>query len=132
MHITTRDTLHTHLREFEKYNMVLNMLSITQQKILLALLRAKKPVTVRKLMEYAGIQYNIKHHLEYLSSLDLIKVDCEDGFPRRKLVALTDRGRAIANLIREIDSLLNSSESTNEKEITVTQLTPVKTRQDNS
>ena len=70
-------------------------------------------------MEYAGIQYNIKHHLEYLSSLNLIKVDCEDEFPRRKLVALTDRGRAIANLIKEIDSLLNNGEPANEKEVAV-------------
>ncbi|MCD6428589.1 MAG: hypothetical protein J7L12_03110, partial [Desulfurococcales archaeon] len=107
--------IHTHLREFVKYDMVLSMLSITQQKILLALLRAKKPVTVRKLMEYAGIQYNIRSHLEYLSSLDLIKVDREVDFPRRKLVTLTSRGRAVANLIKEINTLLNNTEAVGEE-----------------
>jgi len=99
--------------------MVLRMLSITQQRILLALLRAKKPVTVRKLMEYAGIRYNIRPHLEYLSSLDLIKVDSEDEFPRRKLVTLTSRGRAVANLIKEIDTLLNNTEAVNEGSKTI-------------
>ncbi len=95
------------------------MLSITHQKILLALLRAGKPVTIRRLMEYAGIQYNIKPHLEYLSSLNLIKVDSENRFPRRKLVTLTSRGRAVANLIKEIDTLLNNTEVVDEESKTV-------------
>ena len=95
------------------------MLSMTQQKILLALLKAKKPVTVRKLMEYAGIQYNIRSHLEYLSSLNLIKVDSEDEFPRRKLVTLTSRGRAVAYLIKEIDTLLNNTEAVDERSRTI-------------
>ena len=91
------------------------MLSVTQQKIQLALLRAGKPLTVRKLMEVAGIQYNIRMHLEYLSSLKLITMNIEDTFPRRKFVMLTNRGLVIAKLLEQINSILNETH----KEITI-------------
>jgi len=86
------------------------MLSITQQKILLALLRAGEPLTVRKLMEIAGIQYNIKSHLEYLNSLGLIVINSEEEFPRRKLIALTKRGLTVAKLLEQVVNTLDATE----------------------
>ncbi|RLG74625.1 MAG: MarR family transcriptional regulator [Thermoprotei archaeon] len=84
------------------------MLGIAQQRILLALLKEGKPTHVRRVMELAGIQYNIRHHIEALRSLELVEVR-ENGYPRRKLVSLTEKGVRVARLLREIESLLQNS-----------------------
>ena len=58
-------------------------------------------------MEVAGIQYNIRYHIEVLQRLDLVDVK-EDGYPRRKVITLTEKGMRVAKLLYEIESLLKS------------------------
>lgn len=82
------------------------MLKVVQQRILLTLLKSKTPLTVRKLMTKADIKFNIKKHIEILKNLDLLKVEEEKDFPRRKLISLTEKGREVAELLLKIEMIL--------------------------
>lgn len=85
------------------------MLRVIQQRILLTLLKSRDPLTVRKLMNRANIKFNIKGHIEVLENKKLIVIEEEKGFPRRKFISLTKRGREVAELLLKIEALLKDN-----------------------
>lgn len=88
-----------------------NSLKVLEQtcapRVLVLLLEEKKPLTIsnlrRKITSSQDALYNA---LKLLHEYGLIKEEREENFPRRRLISLTDQGRKIAELLVEIEKVL--------------------------
>lgn len=71
----------------------------------LVLLLSAKEMSIIELRKFLG-QYALYSAIETLKKLGLIEDTREEIFPRRRLLKLTQKGRKIALLIKQINEIL--------------------------
>jgi DNA-binding HxlR family transcriptional regulator len=79
-------------------------------RILLSLLKGESKTS--ELIEKAKCPYTTLYtSLSLLRNLGLVEVEIVKKYPRKKIVKLTERGRRVAELLKQIDDIVKSSES---------------------
>ncbi|MDI6889021.1 MAG: hypothetical protein QMC78_04965 [Methanocellales archaeon] len=79
-------------------------------RVLLTLLR-EGPLSRTKLFEKAPIGMQATYTaLEALEKLGLVKEDRSDGFPGTITNSLTEKGRRVAERVKEIENILNQDD----------------------